>query len=50
MVSRPVVTRPRPRATVILVPMRSTSLALSGETTIIAAANGSIRTPVSSGE
>jgi hypothetical protein len=38
-----------PVATTILEPIRSTSLALSGETTIITPAIGSSRTPASSG-
>ncbi len=41
---------PRPVATVIFVPIRSTTLADSGATTIIVRANGSMRMPAASGE
>ena len=44
------VTIVNPEATVIFVPIRSTTFAESGATTIIVSANGSMRMPAASGE
>ena len=50
MSTSPIPASARPLATVILVPIRSTILALSGDMTSMITANGSRRMPASSGE